>query len=151
MRDATIHATGDEGQTAEGQGRRPRGLERQPDAGFATTLARGLAVLEAFGAEARMAAEIPATWEAYRDAAREGVAQCRTRGFCFSAGEWIRDVHAVATPLFRDPDYGDACVALNCGVPAFRLRPGEMEAEIGPRLVQLASTIRAACRTGRGP
>ena len=68
--------------------------------------------------------------------------QCVKREFCVSYGDWASETHAAAVPLFRDPDFGRACFALNCGIPAFRLRPGELEADIAPRLVQLAKAIR---------
>ncbi len=92
--------------------------------------------------EARFAAELAETWGAYREKVRDGMRQCVKREFCVSYGDWASETHAAAVPLFRDPDFGRACFALNCGIPAFRLRPGELEADIAPRLVQLAKAIR---------
>ena len=33
--------------------------------------------------------------------------------------------------------------SINCGIPAFRLQPGQLESEIGPRIAALADSIRA--------
>jgi DNA-binding IclR family transcriptional regulator len=35
-------------------------------------------------------------------------------------------------------------VAFNCGVPAFALKKGQLEEDIGPRLVAMVRTIEAA-------
>ncbi|MEO8716820.1 MAG: IclR family transcriptional regulator [Burkholderiales bacterium] len=66
----------------------------------------------------------------------------RSRGFCVSIGELLRDVHAVGVPMRRTVD-GEV-VAFNCAVPAFVLKKGQLEEDIGPRLVAMVRNIEAA-------
>ena len=51
------------------------------------------------------------------------------------------EVHGVAAPLMRTRS--GRILSLNAGISAFRLRPGQLEEDIGPRLVALAASIRA--------
>jgi DNA-binding IclR family transcriptional regulator len=66
----------------------------------------------------------------------------RGRGFCVSIGELLRDVHAVGVPMRRTVD-GEV-VAFNCAVPAFILKKGQLEEDIGPRLVAMVRNIEAS-------
>ena len=66
----------------------------------------------------------------------------RTRGFCVSLGELLRDVHAVGVPMRRTVD-GEV-VAFNCTVPTFILKKGQLEEDIGPRLVAMVRNIEAS-------
>jgi len=81
-------------------------------------------------------------WAAYRDQYRAGLRDCAERGFCTCFGEYMASIHAVATPLFHARDLRQA-FAINCGIPAFRLQAGQLEAEIGPRVRALAASIRS--------
>lgn len=119
-----------------------------PQAAMGRALLSLLEASELISAESRFATELPMIWCACREKVRDGMRQCETRGFCVSYGDWASEIHAAAAPLFRDPDFGKACFAINCGIPAFRLRPGELESDIGPRLVLLANAIRNLA--GRG-
>ncbi len=53
----------------------------------------------------------------------------------------MASIHAVAAPLFHARELKQS-FSINCGIPAFRLQPGQLEAEIGPRIVALADSIR---------
>ena len=66
----------------------------------------------------------------------------RGRGFCVSLGELRREVHAVGVPMRRTVD--GEIVAFNCGVPAFMLKKGQIEDDIGPRLVAMVRNIEGA-------
>ena len=66
----------------------------------------------------------------------------RSRGFCISNGEILREVHAVGVPMRRTVD-GEV-IAFNCAVPAFILKKGQLEEDIGPRLVAMVRNIEAA-------
>jgi DNA-binding IclR family transcriptional regulator len=54
----------------------------------------------------------------------------------------MASIHAVAAPLFHAKSLKHF-FAINCGIPAFRLQPGQLESEIGPRIAALAASIRA--------
>lgn len=96
---------------------------------------------EAVALDERMKREAPDDWAAFGEQYLAGRQECATQGMAISYGDWVSTVHAVATPLFRARETGD-CFAINCGVPAFRLRPGQIESEVGPRLKALAASIR---------
>jgi DNA-binding IclR family transcriptional regulator len=81
-------------------------------------------------------------WSAFQDKYRAGIQQCADRGFCTCYGEYMPSIHAVAAPLFHTRNSKQS-FSINCGIPAFRLQPGQLEAEIGPRIRALAVSIRA--------
>ncbi|MGY3618869.1 IclR family transcriptional regulator [Bradyrhizobium sp. USDA 10063] len=82
------------------------------------------------------------SWSTHRDKYRAGIQQCADRGFCTCYGEYMPSIHAVAAPLFHARRLKQS-FAINCGIPAFRLQPGQLEAEIGPRIKALAVSIRS--------
>jgi len=121
-----------------------------PDIGSSTPLAQTaigralLSMLDASDLRAlgeRLKDERPEEWRAWWKKSLAGVEECRTRGFCISKGDFRGEVHGIATPLMRTRS--GRILSLNSGISAFRLRPGQLEEEIGPRLVALAATIRA--------
>jgi DNA-binding IclR family transcriptional regulator len=81
-------------------------------------------------------------WSDFGELYRRGLAQCAEQGFCACVGEYMSSIHAVAAPLFYAPATKRA-FSINCGIPAFRLSSGQLEAEIGPRIRALAGSIRA--------
>ncbi len=91
--------------------------------------------------DARLATEDAELWTAFRDRYRAGIAQSTSRGFCTCFGEYMASIHAVAAPLFFARELKQA-FSINCGIPAFRLQSGQLEAEIGPRIAALADSIR---------
>ena len=54
------------------------------------------------------------------------------RGFSVSRGDWVQQTYAVGAPLFHDPKL--SYFAINCGVPAFRLRANDLEDEVGRQI-----------------
>jgi len=120
-----------------------------PDIGVALPLvstAMGRALLSMLPGEAqrallvRIRAETPELWRKHGRVAERAIAQCRERGFSVALGEFRPEIHAVGAPLAAGG--GGEPFALNCGVPVYRLRPGQLEEEIGPRLAALAASIR---------
>ncbi len=91
--------------------------------------------------ERNIAAEDGELWASFRDKYRAGIAQCKNRGFCTCWGEYMASIHAVAAPLFHATESKQS-FSINCGIPAFRLQPGQLEGEIGPRIAALADSIR---------
>jgi DNA-binding IclR family transcriptional regulator len=72
----------------------------------------------------------------------KGLEDIRGRGFCTSLGELRREVHAVGAPMRRTVD--GEIVAFNCGVQTFLLKKGQLDDDIGPRLVAMVRNIEAA-------
>ena len=121
-----------------------------PDIGKAVPIVRGaigralvsmLRPEEAAPIDALIRSRSPDLWDKYHEHYLEGRRDCAEHGVCFSYGDLVATIPAVATPLFRSGVTGD-CFALNCGVPAFRLRSEQLETDIAPRLQALAATIR---------
>ena len=116
-----------------------------PIAVISTAMGRAAAALlpaaEAAFFDERFEADDAEAWSAHRAQYRAGIMQCADRGFCACFGDYMASIHAVAAPLYRTAHAG-RCFAINCGIPAFRLQPGQLEAEIGPRIRALAASIR---------
>ena len=92
--------------------------------------------------EQRIKTDSADLWSAYRDKYRTGIRQCADQGFCTCYGEYMASIHAVAAPLFHARNLKQS-FAINCGIPAFRLQPGQLESEIGPRIRALGVSIRS--------
>ncbi|NBT39230.1 MAG: IclR family transcriptional regulator [Alphaproteobacteria bacterium] len=76
------------------------------------------------------------------ETAREDI---ETQGFCTSIGEWIKDVNAVAAPLFsadRNEIY-----AINVGGPSFMINQERLCEELGPRLVDVVKALTPSALT----
>lgn len=101
-----------------------------------------LPIADRAGLDALLQTDDPDLWSAWSETFRAGLQQCAERGFCTCFGEFMPSIHAVAAPLFHAPHLNQA-FSINCGIPAFRLQSGELEAEIGPRISALATNIRA--------
>ncbi len=120
-----------------------------PDIGFSTPLvatAHGRALLSILEKEelaevtARIGRQSPELWPALRPKVDAAIKNCATRGFCVSLGDWTPDTYAVAAPIGRSLD--GRAVALNCGIPAYRVDRDLLETEAGPRLAALARVLR---------
>lgn len=116
-----------------------------PIAVVSTAMGRAAASLlpagEAALLEERLKADDAALWAAHRTRYRAGIRMSAERGFCTCPGEYMPSIHAVAAPLFHLPRLQQT-FSINCGIPAFRLKAGQLEAEIGLRIAALAAAIR---------
>jgi DNA-binding IclR family transcriptional regulator len=84
----------------------------------------------------------PESHRKFRPAIDKSLDDFRARGFCASLGELRREIYAVGVPMRRSAD--GEIVAFNCGVPAFTLKKGQLEDDIGPRLVAMVRNVEAA-------
>lgn len=75
-------------------------------------------------------------WEADQKAFTE-------RGYCYSRGDWRKEVHAVAVPIRQSPR--EEPVALNCTLSAYRLGKDTLEKRVAPRLLDAVQQIETAC------
>ena len=90
----------------------------------------------------QMKVKEPEIHRKYRAQIDKSLQEIRERGFCVSNGELRREVHAVGVPMRRTVD--GEIVSFNCSVPTFMLKKGQLEDDIGPRLVQMVRNIEAA-------
>jgi DNA-binding IclR family transcriptional regulator len=77
---------------------------------------------------------------------RKGIEQARrdheALGFCFSLGDWRKEIHAVAAPLVPADD--SEVLVFSCSGASFQLGRERLEKEIGPRLLNLVGNVRSA-------
>jgi len=90
----------------------------------------------------QMKVKDPEAHRKFRPSIDKALDDIRARGFCVSLGELRREVHAVGVPMRRTVD--GEIVAFNCGVPAFMLKKGQIEDDIGPRLVAMVRNVESA-------
>lgn len=83
-----------------------------------------------------------ANWPAIREGVDQALRDYREKGFCFSLGDWRKEVHAIAVPIVA-PEGGDIMV-FSCSGAAFQLRRQLLEDDIGPRLLNLVGNVRTA-------
>ena len=90
----------------------------------------------------QMKVKEPESLRKYRPQIDKSIEDIRGRGFCTSAGEIRREVHAAGAPMRRMVD--GEIVSFNCTVPAFMLKKGQLEEDFGPHLVSMVRNIEAA-------
>ncbi len=131
--------------------RNGNGFSTLPDIGTAVPIAQaavGRAFLAASSPAEREAVlnqikvKQPESYRKYKAQMDKSVEDIRARGFCVALGELRREVYAVGVPMRRTVD--GEIVAFNCGVPAFALKKGQLEDDIGPRLVAMVRNIEAS-------
>lgn len=61
-------------------------------------------------------------------------------GYCFSIGEWQKEVNAVATAIMHPTE---GLLTFNCGAPSFVLGRNKLEEEIAPRLLLMKNNIES--------
>ncbi len=77
-------------------------------------------------------------WMKAKTGIEQGADDFRTKGFCFSLGDWRENVNSVAVPLLQADR---SVLALNCGGPSWQLSAEKLEQDIGPRLAEIAHRL----------
>ena len=78
----------------------------------------------------------------FRSSIDRSLEEIRSRGFCVSHGELRSEIHAVGVPMRRTVD--GEILAFNCGVPAYAVKRGQLEEDLGPRLVAMVRNVEAS-------
>ncbi len=126
-------------------------LNSKPDIGLTFPIAMsamGRAYLAGLDERGRIAiinqirVKAPEQWKANANRVEKGLADFKARGFCLHHGGVTPHVHTVAVPMRRRADQD--VVVFNCAVPVHALRPGLLEADLGPRLVRMVRAVEAA-------
>lgn len=81
----------------------------------------------------------PDAWQRHASAVQKNIDDYPQRGFCSSYGDLQSDICGVAVAL-RHPGSG-LVIAVNCVVHSFQLTPGDLEKNLGPRLVTMARAL----------
>ena len=84
----------------------------------------------------------PEAHRKFRPSIDKALEDIRSRGFCASTGELRREVYAVGAPMRRTVD--GEIVSFNCIVPGFMVKKGQLEDDLGPRLVAMVRNIEAS-------
>lgn len=80
----------------------------------------------------------PTDWPNIKQSLDKAFQDYQDFGYCFSIGDWHKDVNSVATSLMH-PQEG--LLTFNCGGPSFMLSREKLEAEIAPRLLLLKNNV----------
>jgi DNA-binding IclR family transcriptional regulator len=84
-----------------------------------------------------LARRFPEDWPRLESRIEAAVREVEADGFCLVAGEWQRDVNAIAMPIrARDEIYG-----ISCGAPAYFLRENRLREEVAPRFMAIVAAI----------
>jgi DNA-binding IclR family transcriptional regulator len=81
-----------------------------------------------------------AQWPKIKAGIEQALKDYEEKGFCFSLGDWKKDVHAVAAQLI--PADGSRILVFSCAGAAFQLRRHMLEDDIGPRLLNLMTNVK---------
>jgi len=131
--------------------RSPRHRHTLPEVGATTSMlvsAMGRAYLAALSPDGRAAvmaqlkAKQPALFDEFADKVNRALQDLLQLGFTRSYGDVRPELHACAVPLRTRID--GELVIVNCSVPAYKLKRGQLEAGIGPQLVAVARQIDSA-------
>ncbi|MHB0774097.1 IclR family transcriptional regulator [Halomonas sp. WWR20] len=84
----------------------------------------------------------PDNWPAVEQGIQEAMKSFAKYGFCTSEGDWEREVSGVAVPLVLED--GAEVMAINCGGSSLRLSHRVLTENLGPRLRDLVSEVKAS-------
>src|SRR6266446_5452646 len=90
----------------------------------------------------QMKVKEPEAHRKFRPSIDKSLEDIRARGFCASMGELRREVYRVGVPMRRSVD--GEIVSFHRAVPAFMVKKGQLEADLGPRLVAMVRNIEAS-------
>ncbi len=85
--------------------------------------------------------ENPKEWPQRQVGIEKALRDYEEYGFCYSIGEWRKDVSGVAVPII--PVDGSRLYSFNCAAPSFVLKQGMIIEDIGPRLVHMVRSVEA--------
>ncbi|MGZ3410896.1 MAG: IclR family transcriptional regulator [Xanthobacteraceae bacterium] len=83
----------------------------------------------------------PEMYERHHKKIMQNISDFERLGFCLSWGDLRKDVHAVGVPL-RLLSTGEI-VVFNCALQSFLVKPGQIRADIGPRLAAMVRSLAA--------
>lgn len=85
--------------------------------------------------------ENPKEWPQRQAGIEKALRDYEEYGFCYSIGEWRKDVSGVAVPII--PVDGSRLYSFNCAAPSFVLKQDMIIEDIGPRLVHMVRSVEA--------
>jgi DNA-binding IclR family transcriptional regulator len=91
---------------------------------------------------AYLAAAKKADWARIREGLDQAVKDYEKHGFCFSLGDWNRNVFAVGVPMHSRG--GGKVMAFSCFGPVHEMTRARIITDLGPRLVSLRDRVQGA-------
>ena len=91
---------------------------------------------------AYLAAAKKADWARIREGLGQAVKDYEKHGFCFSLGDWNKNVFAVGVPMPSKD--GGKVMAFSCFGPVHEMTRARIITELGPRLVDLRDRVQVA-------
>ncbi|OTG87776.1 IclR family transcriptional regulator [Acinetobacter sp. ANC 4558] len=80
----------------------------------------------------------PDEWNDIQKKLKHACLEYEEKGYCFSLGDWHKDVNSVAVPYYHEQH---GLLVFNCGGPSFILSPKKLEEDIAPRLLHMVHNI----------
>ncbi|CAG9179800.1 IclR family transcriptional regulator [Cupriavidus respiraculi] len=108
----------------------------------------GLEPARRAGVLAELERHYQARWPGIRSKLDRALRDYARRGFCLAHAEWDRTVSGVAAPVVLEG--GAEVLSINIGGAATRLSPEILEANLGPRVRQLAEAVQGRLWRGQG-
>lgn len=93
----------------------------------------------AFGAQFKKLVT-PEEWVKVKADGEQAVRDYQQYGFCFSLGDWSKEVFAAGVPMVSDD--GGRILAFSCSGPAHQMTRKHLIGEIGPKLIQLRDRVK---------
>lgn len=87
----------------------------------------------------------PEEWPVTKKRFEQAFKDYEELGFCFSLGDWRREVNGVAAPLVLGD--GSGPIVIGCSGPGFQLEPELLKRDVGPRLLALVGNLRSGLPT----
>ena len=82
----------------------------------------------------------PQEWPKIQQDLNQAFQDYQDYGYCFSFGDWQKDVNSVAVPFMHE-QYG--LLVFNCGGPSFVMKPEKLQQDLAPHLLLMVNNIRA--------
>lgn len=80
-------------------------------------------------------------WDTVKEGLSQAIRDYEKYGFCFSLGDWNKDLFAVGVPMVSDD--GSKVLAFSCFGPVREMTRKRLMSDIGPRLIQLSQSVKA--------
>ena len=83
-----------------------------------------------------------ADWAKVREGLDQAVKDYEKYGFCFSLGDWNKNVFAVGVPMLST--HGRKAMAFSCFGPAHEMTRARLITDLGPRLIEMRDRVQNA-------
>lgn len=80
-------------------------------------------------------------WSKIKSSLEQAFKDFENLGYCFSFGDWQKEVNAVATAIMHPTE---GLLTFNCGAPSFVLSRTKIEQDIAPRLLHMKHNIESS-------